>query len=106
MALLSRRVEVSEQRQKLAQKVSYVALFRNMCASGGGNACKPGGAEMSMLAIVSLIFDLTILQRTSSPKGCRGPPKLISSALSLFLATPAVYLLRLAAARAIATPLI
>ena len=36
MALLSRRVEVPEQRQNLAQKASYVALFRNMCASGEG----------------------------------------------------------------------
>ena len=53
-----------------------------------------------------MIFDLTILQRTSSPKGCRGPLKLASSALSLFLAAPAVYLLRLAAARAIAAPLL
>ena len=32
--------------------------------------------------------------------------KLVSSALSLLLAAPAVYLLRLAAARAIAAPLI
>ena len=38
MALLSRRVEVPEQRQNLAQKASYVALFRNMCASGPSKA--------------------------------------------------------------------
>ena len=50
----------------------------------------------------SLIFDLTILQRPSSPKGFRAPPKLVSSALSLI----AVYLLRLAAARAITAPLV
>ena len=42
------RVEEPEQRQTTAQKASYAALFRNMCASGGGNACKPGGAEMRM----------------------------------------------------------
>ena len=45
MALLSRRVEVPEQRQNLAQKASYVVLFRNMCASGEGNARKPGGVR-------------------------------------------------------------
>ena len=43
MALLSRRVEVPEQRQNIAQKASYVALFRNMCAGGEGKARKPGG---------------------------------------------------------------
>ena len=53
----------------------------------------------------TLIFDLTILQRQLSPKGFRKPLKLVSSALSLLLAAPAVYLLRLAA-RAIAAPLL
>ena len=51
------RVEEPEQRQTTAQKASYAALFRNMCASGGGNACKPGGAEMSMLK-THLVQDL------------------------------------------------
>ena len=41
-ALLSRRVEVPEQRLNLAQRASYVALFWNMCASGEGKARKPG----------------------------------------------------------------
>ena len=45
MALLSRRVEVHEQRLNLAQKASYVALFRNVCASGEGKARKPGGVQ-------------------------------------------------------------
>ena len=54
----------------------------------------------------SLIFDLMILQRPSSPKGCRGGLKLISFAFLLFFAAPAIYLLRLAAALAIAAPLL
>ena len=45
VALLSMRVEVPEQRQTTAQKESYVALFWNKCASGEGNARKPGGVE-------------------------------------------------------------
>ena len=57
MAQLSVRVEEPEQKQTTAQKASYVALFRNMCASGGGNACKPGGAEMCMLK-TQLVQDL------------------------------------------------
>ena len=43
------RVEEPEQRQTTAQKASYAALYRNMYASGGGNAYKPTGAEMRML---------------------------------------------------------
>ena len=45
VALLLMRVEVPEQRQATAQKASYVALFWDMCASGEGNARKPGGVE-------------------------------------------------------------
>ena len=45
VALLSMRVEVPKQRQNTAQKASYIALFQNMCASGEGNARKPGGVE-------------------------------------------------------------
>ena len=57
VAQLSVRVEEPEQKQTTAQKASYAALFRNMCASGGGNACKPGGAEMRMLKM-QLVRDL------------------------------------------------
>ena len=57
LAPLPVRVEEPEQRQTTAQKASYAALFRNMCASGGGNTCKPGGAKMSMLK-THLVQDL------------------------------------------------
>jgi hypothetical protein len=43
VAQLSVRVEEPEQRQTTAQKASNVALFWDMCASGEGNARKPGG---------------------------------------------------------------
>ena len=45
VAQLSVRVEEPEQKQTTAQKASYVALFWDMCASGEGNARKPGGVE-------------------------------------------------------------
>ena len=54
------RVEEPEQRQTTAQKASYAALFRNMCASGGGNACKPGGVEMRMLK-TQLVQDVVFI---------------------------------------------
>ena len=69
------RVEEPEQRQTTAQKASYAALFRNMCASGGGNACKPGGAEMRMLK-TQLVQDLvSTVEPTMRTKMAWAKPK-------------------------------
>ena len=50
VALLSMRVEVPKQRQNTVQNASYVALFRDMCASGEGNAReRPSDSDSSSL---------------------------------------------------------
>ena len=62
MALLSRRVEVPEQRQNLAQKASYVALFRKMCASGEWNARKHGGPKRRVCRKIHIGIDEETLE--------------------------------------------